>query len=73
LGTEVDHFYDQYGSLSFLIELTRSGLFPLSRKSFQHPFRWYNPRKPHRDIQRGVESILALAHFLGMEQWGLDN
>ena len=73
LGTEVDHFYDQHGSLSFLIELTRSGLFPLSRKSFQHPFRWYNPNKPQKDIQRGTDSVLALARLLGMERWGLDN
>lgn len=73
LGTEVDHFYAQYGSLSFLIELTRSGLFPLSRKSFEHPFRWYNPKKPQKDMRRGRDSVLALARLLGMERWGLDN
>ena len=72
LGTELDHFYAQHGSLSFLIELTRSGLSPLSPKSFEHPFRWYNPPKPQKDIQRGVDSVLSLIRFLGMEQWGLD-
>ena len=72
LGTELDHFYAQHGSLSFLIELSRSGLFPLSPKSFEHPFRWYNPPKPQKDIQRGVDSVLSLVRFLGMEQWGLD-
>ena len=73
LGTELDHFYGKYGSLTFLIELTRSGLFPLSPKSFQNPFRWYNPRNPQKDIERGVDSVLALARQLGMEKWTLDN
>ena len=73
LGAEIDHFYAKYKSYSFLIELTRSGLWPPLSKNISHPFRWYNPKKPQKDIRRGVDSILALAHTLGMEHWILDN
>ena len=73
LGTELDHFYAKHNSYSFLIELTRSGLWPPSSQNLSHPFRWYNPKSPKKDIRRGVDSILALAHTLGMEHWSLDN
>ncbi|MEC7985256.1 MAG: M14 family metallopeptidase [Myxococcota bacterium] len=71
-GSEIDHFYGKYGSKAFLIELTRSGLNPLSPKSFQEPFRWYNPKNPQKDIRRGVDSVLGLARYLGREKWSLD-
>ena len=68
-GSEIDHFYGKYGSKAFLIELTRSGLSLLSPKSFQEPFRWYNPKNPQKDIRRGVDSVLALSRYLGREKW----
>lgn len=66
-GMELDHLYDRYGTHAFLIELTRSGL------SLRHPgdrkvdFRWYNPRDPRPDIDRGVGALLALARHLAEE------
>ena len=63
-GMELDHLYEQYGTHAFLMELTRSGL------SLRHPadrkvnFRWYNPRDPGPDTDRGVGALLALVRHL---------
>ena len=72
LGSEIDHFSAQYGSYTFLIELTRSGLWPPSPKNFSHPFRWYNPKNPIKDMRRGVDSVLGLARQISIEHWNLD-
>lgn len=66
-GMELDHLYEKYGTHAFLIELTRSGL------SLRHPsdrkvdFRWYNPRDPGPDTDRGVGALIALVDHLGTE------
>jgi hypothetical protein len=60
-GTEIDHIYGEYGTLPFLVELTRSGADPRRpRESLKRYFRWYNPKDslPHR--QRGVSAMRAL-------------
>ena len=52
-GAEIDHLYGRYGTLAFLIELTRSGLRPPKiLRDRRTPFRWYNPVRPERHIER---------------------
>jgi hypothetical protein len=59
-GAEIDHLYGEYGTLAYLIEVTRSGLKPLHPKTWKSYFRWYNPIKslPHRE--RGRAALRAL-------------
>lgn len=61
-GSELDHAYGEYGTLPFLVELTRSGISPLhalrDRRTY---FRWYNPRDPRPHVERGVAAMRALA------------
>ena len=62
-GAEVDHFYGRYGTRSFLIEVTRSGIRPLRPKSWKWGFRSYNPEIPRRmrkHVDRTVASLRAL-------------
>ena len=60
LGTEIDHLYGEYGTYAFLIELTRSGINPLKPADWKTRFRWYNPRKPTRHIDKGLAAVRAL-------------
>jgi len=69
LGSEIDHLYGKYGIKSFLIELTRSGIDPFDRKSRKNPFRWYNPKDPKLDINRGLAAILTVSRHLGQQHW----
>jgi hypothetical protein len=64
LGSELDHLYAEYGTMSFLIEMTRSGLEWFDRSTWRDPFRMYNPvdRQPHTDM--GAEALRALAWHL---------
>jgi hypothetical protein len=57
-GADVDHFYGEYGTMSFLVETTRSGIARLQDKNTY--FRWYNPRDPSRHIREGVRLLRAL-------------
>ncbi|MCO4747236.1 MAG: hypothetical protein KC912_20730 [Proteobacteria bacterium] len=59
-GTELDHLYGEYGTYTFLIELTRSGIKPFKPKTWKTYFRWYNPEdaEPHR--ARGLAAVRAL-------------
>ncbi|MBX2803917.1 MAG: hypothetical protein KTR31_39945 [Myxococcales bacterium] len=60
-GTEIDHLYGEYGTEAFLMELTRSGIRPWRlRKDLRTPFRWYNPRRPRKHVERGVSAVRAL-------------
>ncbi len=59
LGMEVDHLYATYGTLSFLIETTRSGI--AGPADLSTPFRWYNPRDPAPHAREGVRYLRALA------------
>lgn len=64
LGSELDHFYGQYGSKSYLIELTRSGIEPLHPSTWRDYFRWYNPVDPAPHIRDGVGALQALLREL---------
>jgi len=60
LGAEIDHLYGEYGTHAFLIELTRSGVNPLRKGDWKNRFRWYNPRKPRRHVEKGLAAVRAL-------------
>lgn len=60
LGAEIDHLYGEYGTTAFLIELTRSGINPLKKGDFKTKFRWYNPRKAQRHVDKGLAAVRAL-------------
>jgi hypothetical protein len=66
-GTELDHIYGEYGTITFLIELTRSGLNPLRPGTFGTHFRWFNPVKPARHVDKGVSALRALVGTLAWE------
>lgn len=68
-GAEIDHIYGEYGTLSFLIELTRSGLNPLRPRTLSTHFRWFNPVRPERHIEKGVSALRALVGTLAWEGW----
>jgi hypothetical protein len=57
-GAEIDHLYGEYGTLAYLIELTRSGVDPLH--PLQSYLRWYCPADPLPHVQRGVSALRAL-------------
>ena len=65
-GAEIDHIYGQYGTLAFLVELTRSGLNPFRPSTFKSPFNWYNPKDPKRHTNKGVSALRALVYTLSM-------
>ncbi|MDP2313306.1 MAG: M14 family metallopeptidase [Pseudomonadota bacterium] len=64
-GMEIDHLYGTYGTKSFLIETTRSGLSPFRPKDWNNHFRWYNPKEPERHVREGLRALRALAHEVG--------
>ncbi|MES2644319.1 MAG: M14 family metallopeptidase [Myxococcota bacterium] len=64
-GMEIDHLYGTYGTKSFLIETTRSGLSPFRPKDWGNHFRWYNPKEPERHVREGLRALRALAHEVG--------
>ncbi len=66
-GMEIDHLYATYGTKSFLIETTRSGLSPLRPQDWNTHFRWYNPKEPERHVREGLRALRALAHEIGGE------
>ena len=70
-GAEIDHIYGKYGTLAYLIELTRSGLNPFRPSTLKDPFRWYNPLAPERHVDKGVSALRALVHTLAWNQ-GVD-
>jgi hypothetical protein len=66
-GAEIDHIYGEYGTLSFLIELTRSGLSPTRLSTLKTPFDWYNPARAEPHIEKGVRALRSLIHTLSIE------
>ena len=66
-GAELDHFYAAYGSTTFLIELTRSGIRPFQPSTWRDYFRWYNPVDPEPHVLDGVGSLLALTKEMGRQ------
>lgn len=63
LGSEIDHLYGEYGTKAFLIEMTRSG-YTLDPKTWNDPFRAYNPAEPEKHRRVGVQALHALAWYL---------
>lgn len=59
-GSDLDHFYGKYGTFSFLIELTRSGVVVGDPKTWKTYFRWYNPIDPSYHTAQGVAALRAL-------------
>jgi hypothetical protein len=64
LGTELDHMHMEHGAMSFLIELSRSGIEPLDRGTWKNHFRWYNPTSPDHHVGQGVGALQALVGHL---------
>jgi hypothetical protein len=60
-GTEVDHLHGEHGITAFLVELTRSGWDPRHPfRSTRDYFRWYNPVRPERHVDRGLAALRVL-------------
>lgn len=59
LGMEVDHLYGEWGTYSFLVETTRSGL--RGPADLADPFRVYNPVDPRPHAAEGLRYLRALA------------
>ena len=59
-GTEIDHLYGRYGTLAFLVELTRSGIDVTHPSTFHQYFRWYNPVDPTLDRELGFRAMREL-------------
>jgi carboxypeptidase T len=66
-GAEIDHIYAKYGTLSFLIELSRSGQHLLRPWDFSTRFRWYNPADPGPAVDKGLSAVRALVGTLAWE------
>ncbi|HWM86620.1 MAG TPA: M14 family metallopeptidase [Kofleriaceae bacterium] len=60
-GAEIDHFYERYGALSFLIEI---GAGPRLRapSTWFHPYAWFTPPAPL--VARDVANVLPAIEFL---------
>jgi hypothetical protein len=50
-GMEVDHLHARYGAVALLVECSLGGISPFRLGSWLHPFRWYNPPDPSREIE----------------------
>lgn len=59
-GSELDHLYGRYGTLTFLVETTRSGISPFRPSDWKTYFRWYNPPDPSRHAREGVRLLRAM-------------
>jgi hypothetical protein len=66
-GAEIDHIYGKYGTLAFLIELSRSGMNPFRPYTIRDHFYWYNPPQPARHVQKGQRALQALVHTLAWD------
>ena len=66
-GAEIDHIYGKYGTFAYLMELTRSGLHPFRPATWKDYFRWYNPSRPQRHVEKGSHALRALVHTRAWE------
>jgi hypothetical protein len=63
-GAELDHLYGKYGTLAFLVELTRTSIDPTHwKKTWGNYFRRYNPSDPSYTIEQGVGALRALVRY----------
>lgn len=71
LGMEIDHIYGTYGTPSFLIELTRSGVRLREPATWRDYFRWYNPADKAPHVDAGVHLLDVLVREMSAEVHGL--
>ena len=60
-GIEIDHLHHRYGAVSLLVECSLGGLRLRDPASWIHPFRWYNPPVPAREVEAvcaGIEPLV---------------
>ncbi|NNE10590.1 MAG: hypothetical protein HKN20_18660 [Gemmatimonadetes bacterium] len=56
-GAEIDYLYETFGTRSLLIEIGKHGMKALSPHVFLHPFHWFNPKDPQREIENLIEPM----------------
>ena len=71
LGMEIDHIYGTYGTPSFLVELTRSGIRLLEPATWRDYFRWYNPRDKTPHVAAGLSILDTLVREMSAKTQGL--
>jgi hypothetical protein len=71
LGMEIDHIYGTYGTPSFLIELTRSGVRLREPTTWRDYFRWYNPADKTPHVAAGLSLLDTLVREMSAEVQGL--
>jgi hypothetical protein len=62
-GAEIDHLYDRYGTLAFLVEVSRGGRRFAEPGTWLDVFAWFNPRDPSADVADAAAAALALAEL----------
>ena len=60
-GAEIDHFYERYGALSFLIEIGAGPRLSHPR-TWTVPYRWFTP--PAELLERDVGNVVPAIEFL---------
>lgn len=64
-GIEIDHLHHRYGALALLVECSLGGLRLRDPASWIHPFRWYNPPVPAREVEAVCDGIEPLVRGQG--------
>jgi hypothetical protein len=60
-GAEIDHLYGRYGTLAFLIEVSRGGRALARPGTWLDAFAWFNPRNLDAAVDDAAGAALALA------------
>jgi hypothetical protein len=60
-GMEIDTLHDRYGAVALLVECSWGGASPARPGSLIHPFRWFNPPDPAREL---TALAVAIDRFL---------
>ncbi len=71
LGMEIDHIYGTYGTPSFLVELTRSGIRLAEPATWRDYFRWYNPADKNPHVVAGLSILDTLVREMSADAQGL--
>lgn len=58
-GMEIDTLHERYGADALLVECSRGGASLRHPASLLHPFRWFNPARPAREIAALAEGIAS--------------
>lgn len=62
-GAEIDHLYGRYGTLAFLVEVSRGGRRLARPSTWLEAFSWFNPREVAAEVEDVAGAALALAEF----------